>query len=62
MTSAQLAIFNQASSAAVYQNRRKLACALRGARRISKPFTQDVLYHASYVGWPLRRRPNGDYR
>ncbi len=62
MTQPQLAIYNRVSVAAVYERRLALARALRDARKEGgRDFVQRCIWHASYVGWPVRKRVNGRF-
>jgi hypothetical protein len=62
MNAKQIDIYNAVSKAAVHQSRRELARALRRARQYGREFYKRCDYHASYVGWPMRKRPSGDWR
>lgn len=61
MTQTELSLYNAASAAAVRGSRIALARALRALHSINRDATKRALYHASFVGWPTRIRPNGRY-
>lgn len=73
MTPSEIEIYNSAAQAAIDCDRARLAQALRQARaserrmlpyRRLRPETSlpnRILYHVTFVGWPVRRRPNGSH-
>jgi hypothetical protein len=62
MTHLQKTIYNRVSVAAVYERRSFLASALREARALGdRAFVRRCIWHAEYVGWPIRKRPNGSF-
>jgi len=54
-----LAIYNEVSAACVADSRQRLGRALWRAWKLDKGLAARCMYHASYVGWPMRHRPNG---
>jgi hypothetical protein len=60
MNEKQLKVYNEISKAAVRDDRALLARGLHEAWKMrDKEFVNRCMHHAAYVGWPVRRRPNG---
>jgi hypothetical protein len=58
----RITIYNEVSAAVVAGSRHRLARALRRAKRFDRDLFDRSFCHAVYVGWPMRKRPNGSYR
>lgn len=55
-------IYNLASAAAVTGSRRYLAIYLWLAGAHGRGFRKALAAQCAYIGWPVRKRPNGNFR